>query len=45
VEILAKNGKLIGVGLSGKESLGINWDKAVFKELNIITSMSSTYSS
>ena len=45
IEILAKNGKLIGVGFSGKENLGINWDRAVFKELNIITSMSSTYSS
>lgn len=45
IEILAKNGKLIAVGFSGKESLGINWDSAIYKELNIITSMSSTYSS
>ena len=45
IEILAKNGKLIAVGFSGKESLGLKWDSAIYKELNIITSMSSTYSS
>lgn len=45
IDVLAKNGKLIGVGLSGKESLNLKWDKAIFNELNIIPSMSSTYSS
>ncbi|MCL5072139.1 MAG: zinc-binding dehydrogenase [Actinobacteria bacterium] len=45
IDILAKNGKLIGVGLSGKKSLNLEWDKAILHELNIIPSMSSTYSS
>ena len=45
IDILAKNGKLIAVGFSGKENLAVNWDRTIFKELNMITSMSSTYSS
>ncbi len=45
IEILAKNGRLVGLGLSGKESINIKWDKAVQKEIEIIPSMSSTFSS
>ena len=45
VEVLAKNGRLVGLGLSGKDKININWDKAVQKEIEIIPSMSSTFSS
>ncbi len=45
VDILAKNGKLIGMGLFGKDLLKFKWDQIIYKELNIIPSMSSTFSS
>lgn len=45
IEILAKSGRLVGLGLSGKERINIKWDKAVQKEIEIIPSMSSTFSS
>jgi len=44
-DICAKNGKIIAFGLTGKKSVDIDWDKAITKELNIITSISSTYNS
>ncbi|MBN1298254.1 MAG: zinc-binding dehydrogenase [Actinobacteria bacterium] len=45
IDICAKNGKIIAFGLTGKKSVGIGWDEAITKELNIIPSMSSTYNS
>lgn len=45
IDILAKGGKLLAVGFSGKNKLEIKWDNAIYKEIDIITSMSSTYSS
>jgi len=45
IEILAKSGKLVGLGLSGREEVSINWDKIIQKELNLIPSMSSTFCS
>jgi len=45
IEILAKNGKLAAMGMSGKELSQIKWNAAVFKELDIYTSLSSTYTS
>lgn len=43
IDILAKNGKFICMGMSGKEYIKFNWDKAIHKELDIIPLMSSTY--
>lgn len=45
IEILAKNGKLCTMGMSGADYMNIKWNLAIFKELNIYTSLSSTYKS
>lgn len=45
LDILAKNGKLCAMGMSGKEYINIKWNTAIFKELDIYTSLSSTYKS
>lgn len=45
IDILAKNGKLVAMGLSGKEKLSINWDNLIYNEKNIISSISSSYTS
>ncbi len=45
IDILAKNAKLVCIGISGKDKLSLSYDKTIYKEINIITSMSSTYSS
>jgi L-iditol 2-dehydrogenase len=45
IEILTKNGKLCAMGMSGKDYMSIKWNSAVFKELDIYTSLSSTYKS
>ena len=45
IEVVAKNGKLIALGMSGKKGILINWDKIVYNEINVISSMSSTYNS
>jgi len=45
IEVLTKNGKLCAMGMSGKEYMSIKWNTAVFKELDIYTSLSSTYTS
>ena len=45
IDLLSKNGKLAVMGMSGKEYLSLKWNEAVFKELNIYTSLSSTYTS
>lgn len=45
IEILSKKGKLCAMGMSGKEYMNIKWNSAVFKELDIYTSLSSTYTS
>ena len=33
------------MGLTGRNNISLNWDKAVYKELNLITSISSTHCS
>ena len=45
IDILAKGGKLAAMGMSGKEYMNIKWSSAIFKELDIYTSLSSTYTS
>jgi len=45
VEILCKNGKLIAMGMVGKEFINLKWKKIIMKEIDIITSLSSTYKS
>jgi L-iditol 2-dehydrogenase len=45
IEILTKNGKLCAMGMSGKDYMNIKWNSAIFKELDIYTSLSSTYKS
>ena len=45
IDVLAKNGKLIGMGLCGKDIIKFKWDRIVYKELNVIPSMSSSFSS
>jgi len=45
IEVLAKRGRLVAMGMSGRENLNITWNKAIFRELDIYTSLSSTYTS
>lgn len=45
IEILAKNGKLCAMGMSGADYMNIKWNSAIFKEIVIYTSLSSTYKS
>lgn len=45
IDVLSKNGKLCAMGMSGKEYMNIKWNSAIFKELDIYTSLSSTYTS
>ncbi len=45
VDILCKNGKLIAMGMVGKEIIGLKWQRIIMKEINICTSLSSTYNS
>jgi len=45
IDVLSKNGKLCAMGMSGKEYMNIKWNGAIFKELEIATSLSSTYTS
>ncbi|MCL5072825.1 MAG: alcohol dehydrogenase catalytic domain-containing protein [Actinobacteria bacterium] len=45
IDVLSKNGKLCAMGISGKEYMNIKWNGAIFKELEIAASLSSTYTS
>ena len=45
ITLLSKNGKLAAMGMSGKEYMNIKWNSMIFKELDVYTSLSSTYTS
>ncbi|MCL5071479.1 MAG: alcohol dehydrogenase catalytic domain-containing protein [Actinobacteria bacterium] len=45
IDVCSKRAKLVAFGFTGKDSINIAWDKLIFNEINIITSMSSTYNS
>ena len=43
IEALKKKGKLIAIGLTGKDSVSIPWDSAMKKVLDVYFNMSSSY--
>lgn len=45
VEYIRRGGRICGLGISGREKISFPWDKAIFKDCNLIFSFSSNYMS
>jgi L-iditol 2-dehydrogenase len=45
IDICSKRAKLVAFGLTGKDSIRLPWDRLILNEINVVTSMSSTYNS
>jgi L-iditol 2-dehydrogenase len=43
VEMVRKGGRISAIGISGKETLAFPWDKAVYKVIDLMFNMSSSY--
>ncbi len=44
-ELVRECGRISAIGISGKEAVAVPWDKAIFKVIDIMFNMSSSYTS
>ncbi|HHW10263.1 MAG TPA: alcohol dehydrogenase catalytic domain-containing protein [Firmicutes bacterium] len=45
VELVRKKGRIAVIGMTGKDKIGFAWDKAIYKAIDIIFNMSTSYTS